>query len=83
MSILLPRATPDEVVMTTLTEVESCASWPATAQTVRIPSSSVMLAAFPMNLTLGTSDISVIKVSKVVYVTIALYRYCATLIIML
>ena len=71
MSILLPRATPDEVVMITLTEVDSCASWPATAQTVRVPSSSVMLAAFPMNLTLGTSDISVIKVSRVVYVTIS------------
>ena len=61
---LLPLATPDEVEMTTLTGVDSCTNWPATAQTVSIPSFSVMLDAFPMNWMLGTSDISVIKVPK-------------------
>ena len=44
--------------ITTLTGVNACTSWPATAQIVRIPSFSVMSDAFPMNWTLGTSDIS-------------------------
>ena len=53
--------------MTTLRGVNSCTNWPATAQTVRIPSFSVMLDAFPMNWMSGTPDISVIRVLMISY----------------
>jgi len=55
----LPIAVPDTVEMFTFTGLNTGSSWPATAQTVRTPSASVIPDTFPTNKRSGNPEIPV------------------------